>query len=62
MVELLSMMTKSASTKAGNFLPTGTFPRKSRSVELVNGTVKALQFGSVFILQGRRDQRTIKAK
>jgi hypothetical protein len=62
MVEFFNMMTKSVSTKAGNFLPACTSPRKSRSVELVNGTVKLLQFGPVFILQGRRDERTIKAK
>jgi hypothetical protein len=53
---------KSASTKAANFLPTGTFPKKSLCVELVYGKVKVLQFGPVFILQGRRDERTIKAK
>jgi hypothetical protein len=55
-------MTKSASTKAGNFLPAGTFPNRSHSVELVYGTVKVFQFGPVFILQDRGDERTIKAK
>ena len=40
-------------------MPTGKFPKKSLCVELVNGTVKVLQFGPVFILQGRRDERTI---
>ena len=59
----MNMRTKnSASTKAGNFLPVGTFLKKFRSVKLVYGTVKVLQFGPVFILQGRRDERRIKAK
>ena len=35
MVEFVNMMTKSASTKVGNFLPAGIFPGKSRRVELV---------------------------